>query len=69
MSCLTNDRYLKMRRPLKEVVRDREHLEPDEVMVLLAHAGDRGRHRERDYAVLLLLCRHGLWAQETAVLQ
>lgn len=37
-----------------------EHLTADEVKALLQAAGERGRHKERDRTLLLLMFRHGL---------
>jgi type 1 fimbriae regulatory protein FimB len=44
--------------------RDREYLRPDEAMQLIEAAKYRGRHRTRDYALLLLMYRHGFRVTE-----
>ena len=45
-------------------LRSREYLLPDEVSVLVAHAGKVGRHRTRDRTLILALYRHGLRVSE-----
>ena len=45
-------------------VRSREYLTLDEVDVLLTASRSRGRHQVRDYALLLLMFRHGLRVSE-----
>jgi type 1 fimbriae regulatory protein FimB/type 1 fimbriae regulatory protein FimE len=49
--------------------RSREHLTPQEVHRLIEAAGERGRHRLRDRALLLLMFRHGLRAGEACLLK
>lgn len=49
--------------------RSREHLTPKEVGLLLDVAQRRGRHPERDYALILLMYRHGLRAGEAATMR
>lgn len=49
--------------------RSREHLTPDEVKALLDAASLRGRHPNRDHALILLMFRHGLRAGEAASLR
>lgn len=51
-------------RQTNDTYRSREHLTPDEVNRLIDAAGNAGRHRERDLALLLLMFRHGLRAGE-----
>jgi len=50
-------------------VRSREYLTLDEVELLLEAAKLRGRHRTRDYALLLLMFRHGLRVSEAIALR
>lgn len=49
--------------------RDREHLSADEILALLEAAGSRGKYRERDSCLLLMMFRHGLRATEAASLK
>lgn len=49
--------------------RSREYLTLDEVKSVIDAAGERGRHRERDRCLLLLMFRHGLRAGEAAQLK
>lgn len=49
--------------------RDREHLSPDEILALLEAAGSRGRFRERDRSLILIMFRHGFRASEAATLK
>ncbi len=49
--------------------RSREYLTFDEVKMLLEVSAVRGRHPVRDYALLLLMFRHGLRASEAAKLK
>ena len=44
--------------------RRREHLEPDEVKKFLAAAKTSSRNPERDYAIMLMMFRHGLRVSE-----
>ena len=57
------------RRPPNTAVRQREHLELSEVNLLMETAKYSGRNRERDYALLLVMYRHGLRAAEACNLQ
>lgn len=57
------------KREKNEAYRSREYLEADEVYTLIEAAGKRGRHKERDRCLLLLMFRHGLRAQEAANLK
>ena len=45
-------------------LRTREYLTPDEVSVLVKHAGNVGRHKTRDRTLILALYRHGLRVSE-----
>ncbi|MFM7424630.1 MAG: tyrosine-type recombinase/integrase [Elainella sp.] len=49
--------------------RSREYLTPAEVSRLIDAAGQRGRHRLRDRAILLMMFRHGLRAGEACLLR
>jgi integrase len=49
--------------------RSREYLTIEEVKVLVEAAANRGRHRQRDYCLLLLMFRHGLRAGEACALK
>lgn len=49
--------------------RSREYLTADEVGALIDMAYARGRHKQRDYTLLLLMYRHGLRASEAATLR
>jgi type 1 fimbriae regulatory protein FimE len=51
-------------RPKNRDVRSREHLLPDEVDALIKAAGQVGRHRLRDRALILVAYRHGLRVSE-----
>ena len=51
-------------RPKNRDVRSREHLLPDEVDALIKEAGNVGRHRLRDRALILVAYRHGLRVSE-----
>lgn len=51
-------------RPKNRDVRSREHLLPDEVEALMKAAGQIGRHRIRDRALILVTYRHGLRVSE-----
>ena len=51
-------------RPKNRDVRSREHLLPDEVDALMQAAGQIGRHRLRDRALILVAYRHGLRVSE-----
>ena len=50
-------------------VRSREYLTLNEVNELLTAVGARGRHTERDYALTLLMFRHGLRVSEAIALR
>lgn len=56
-------------RQKNQAYRSREHLTVDEVYTLIAAAGNRGRHKQRDLCLLLLMFRHGLRASEAATLK
>jgi integrase len=56
-------------RQKNKVYRSREHLTPNEAMHLIKVAGERGRHRLRDRALLLMMFRHGLRVGEASVLK
>lgn len=49
--------------------RSREHLLPNEVDSLLEAAKDQSRYPDRDYALILMMFRHGLRAVEAAMLE
>ena len=49
--------------------RSREYLTIGEVQALMLAAGQRGRHKERDRTLLLLMFRHGLRPGEAATLK
>lgn len=49
--------------------RSREHLTWAEVQTLIASVGERGRHRLRDQALILLSFRHGLRPREAVQLR
>lgn len=49
--------------------RSREHLTPEEVHRLIEAAGERGRHKQRDRTLLLLMFRHGLRVGEACLLK
>ena len=51
-------------RPKNRDVRSREHLLPDEVDALMKAAGQVGRHRLRDRALVLVAYRHALRVSE-----
>ena len=51
-------------RPKNREVRSREHLLLDEVQALIKAAGQVGRHRLRDRALILVAYRHGLRVSE-----
>jgi len=51
-------------RPKNRDVRSREHLLPDEVDAIMKAAGQVGRHRLRDRALILVAYRHGLRVSE-----
>jgi type 1 fimbriae regulatory protein FimB/type 1 fimbriae regulatory protein FimE len=51
-------------RPKNRDVRSREYLLPDEVETLMKAAGQIGRHRLRDRALILVAYRHGLRVSE-----
>ena len=56
-------------RPKNREVRSREHLLPDEVDALMRAAGQIGRHRLRDRALILVAYRHGLRVSELVSLK
>lgn len=51
-------------RPKNQDVRSREHLLPNEVDALMKAAGQVGRHRLCDRALILVAYRHGLRVSE-----
>lgn len=51
-------------RPKNRDVRSREHLLPNEIVDLMKSAGQVGRHRLRDRALILVAYRHGLRVSE-----
>lgn len=57
------------RRKHNSAYRSREYLTLDEVKTILDAAFERGRHRERDRTLLLLMFRHGLRPGEAATLK
>ncbi|MHC5832636.1 MAG: tyrosine-type recombinase/integrase, partial [Nostoc sp.] len=59
----------KKQRQTNETYRDREYLETDEIIALIEAAGSRGRFKERDRCLLLLMFRHGFRAGEAATLK
>lgn len=65
----SQNRNLTRGRHKNSEVRSREYLTVDEVEVLLEAARSRGRHRTRDYALLLLMFRHGLRVSEAIALR
>jgi len=52
------------RRKKNEDYRDEEHLEEDQVKAVIKAAGEIGRHRDRDRAMVLLAFHHGLRCTE-----
>jgi len=60
---------LMLERKKNEFYRSREYLTLAEVKAVIEAAGSRGRHRERDLALLLTMFRHGLRAGEAARLK
>ena len=56
-------------RPKNEAVRSREYLTLKEFNELLAAVSARGRHTVRDYALTLLMFRHGLRVSEAIALR
>ncbi len=56
-------------RESNDTYRSREYLTPTEAGKLIDAAGNRGRHRLRDRALLLLMYRHGLRVSEAANLK
>ena len=58
-----------LERRKNEEYRSREYLTIEEVKVLIEAAGNRGRHKQRDYCLLLLMFRHGLRAGEACRLK
>ncbi|GAA6620856.1 tyrosine-type recombinase/integrase [Scytonema sp. NUACC26] len=59
----------KFKRQSNREYRSRENLEIDEIISLIEAAGSRGRYKERDRTLLLLMFRHGLRASEAATLK
>jgi type 1 fimbriae regulatory protein FimB/type 1 fimbriae regulatory protein FimE len=59
----------KKQRQTNSSYRDREYLETDEIIALIEAAGSRGRFKERDRCLLLLMFRHGFRAGEAATLK
>ncbi|MCY7275418.1 MAG: tyrosine-type recombinase/integrase [Phormidesmis sp. CAN_BIN44] len=57
------------RRLPNEKLRSREHLLTSEVDALLEAAKEQSRYRDRDYALILMMFRHGLRAVEAAMLE
>ncbi len=62
-------KYGKLTRPKNETVREREHLRPDEMELLIKAAGAVGRYGHRDATLLLMIYRHGLRVSEAIALQ
>lgn len=52
------------RRLTNEEYRDEEHLDEDQVKAVIKAAGEVGRHRDRDRAMVLLAFHHGLRCTE-----
>lgn len=69
MKISVNNSLTMLTRDKNATYRSREHLTPSEVNLLLDVAQRRGRHPERDYALLLLMFRHGLRAGEAATMR
>lgn len=57
------------RRVPNKTLRDREHLTPDEVALVMGTAKKQGRHGHRDSSMILLAYRHGLRISELIALQ
>jgi len=57
------------RRLPNQKLRSREYLQTGEVAALLEAARERSRYRDRDYALILMMFRHGLRAVEAAMLE
>lgn len=57
------------RRLPNQKLRSREHLLPSEVDALLEAAKEHSRYPDRDYALILMMFRHGLRAVEAAMLE
>ena len=57
------------RRLPNQKLRSREYLQTSEVDALLAAASEHSRYRDRDYALILMMFRHGLRAVEAAMLE
>ncbi len=57
------------RRLPNQKLRSREYLQTGEVDALLEAAREHSRYRDRDYALILMMFRHGLRAVEAAMLE
>ena len=57
------------RRLPNQKLRSREYLQTSEVDALLEAASEHSRYRDRDYALILMMFRHGLRAVEAAMLE
>ena len=57
------------RRLPNQKLRSREYLQTTEVDALLEAASEHSRYRDRDYALILMMFRHGLRAVEAAMLE
>ena len=57
------------RRLPNQKLRSREYLQTGEVDALLEAANEHSRYRDRDYALILMMFRHGLRAVEAAMLE
>ena len=57
------------RRLPNQKLRSREYLQTSEVGALLEAAKEHSRYRDRDYALILMMFRHGLRAVEAAMLE
>ena len=65
---IVNRKVLPKRLPNAQL-RSREHLTPGEVKKLIDHAGNLGRHGQRDATLLMLAYRHGLRVSELVALR
>ena len=63
------NRKVPPRRVPNAQLRSREYLTPQEVRLLIEHAGKLGRHGHRDAALLTLAYRHGLRVSELVALR
>ena len=57
------------RKPKNQDVRSREHLTPEEVILLMQAAKQEGRNGHRDATLILMMYRHGLRVSEVIALR